>query len=219
MLHLEKKCVLYLNASWLPINMVSIKDAIIAMNGGQTSKPAKAFDIEYTRDENGELINDEELGVPKMDYCYPVNWETWTTLPIREDIDQVIRSQYIEIRVPTVIITESYAKMPSYVPRPTKEQLYVRQKGKCFFTQKPISRNEASLEHLTPRSKGGKDSWENLVITHKLENWAKGDLDLKEYEEIKGKKYQRPKPMPAIPRMANIKPCHRDHYYFFRYKK
>lgn len=215
MLHLEKKCVLYLNASWLPINMVSIKDAIIAMNGG--TEPALGFDIEYERDTDGNLIHDED-GHPRISYYSPVNWDAWTLLPIREDIDQVIHSQYVEIRVPTVIMTPNYAKMPTFTPRPTKYELYKRQNGKCYFTSKQLSHKDASIEHLTPKSKGGKDNWENLVITDKYENWKKGDLTLPEYEAKVGKKFVRPKPMPSRPRMANITPCHRDHYMFFRNK-
>lgn len=214
MLHLEKKCVLYLNAQWLPINMVSIKDAIIAMTGGIKTRPAKGFNIEYERGENGDVLH-KDNGLRKIEWYYPVGWDEWLTLPIREDVDQVIHSQHIKIRVPTVIITEDFAKMPTFTPRPTKTELYNRQKGKCFFTNQDISMREASIEHLTPRSKGGKDAWENLVITEKHENWKKGDLTLQEYESIVGKKFTRPKPMAKRPRMANIKPCHEDHHMFF----
>ena len=53
------------------------------------------------------------------------------------------------------------------------------QGGACFFCGKPLPEKEASVEHLNPKSRGGTNSKENLVVCHKSLNQVFGDMDLK----------------------------------------
>lgn len=45
---------------------------------------------------------------------------------------------------------------------------------RCFYCQRPLERDTATLDHLHPRSKGGTDDPENLVLACRPCNRAKG---------------------------------------------
>jgi len=53
------------------------------------------------------------------------------------------------------------------------------QSGRCFFCGEPLKPEEASIEHLNPRSRGGANSEDNQVVCHWTLNQAFGSLDLK----------------------------------------
>lgn len=45
----------------------------------------------------------------------------------------------------------------------------------CFVCRKHVSRRDATLEHIVPRSRGGGDGFGNLAISHGPCNWARGN--------------------------------------------
>lgn len=54
----------------------------------------------------------------------------------------------------------------------------------CCLCGKPIYRiKDYNIEHLTPRSRGGKDDISNWQICHKTCNAKKGALTLEEYKQ------------------------------------
>lgn len=54
--------------------------------------------------------------------------------------------------------------------------LLERQGNKCGICQEPIrSGEEADLDHIVPKSRGGKHTLSNLQATHKACNGAKGN--------------------------------------------
>lgn len=73
--------------------------------------------------------------------------------------------------------------------KPLKNQFYEkllkRDGNKCFYTEKELSFEEASIEHLIPLSKGGKNNLDNLVLCLKEENAKMANLPL--VEKIKYK--------------------------------
>ena len=53
------------------------------------------------------------------------------------------------------------------------------QGGNCFFCGKPLAEDDASVEHLNPKSRGGTNTADNQVVCHKTLNHAFGNMDLK----------------------------------------
>src|SRR5439155_3431598 len=47
--------------------------------------------------------------------------------------------------------------------------------NRCQYTGKVLKTEEGSLDHVVPRSRGGKDAWENLVWSSKHVNSRKGN--------------------------------------------
>lgn len=65
------------------------------------------------------------------------------------------------------------------------EQLIKRDGDKCFYTGIEMTKENASIEHLIPISRGGKNNLDNLVLCLKEENLKMANLSL--VEKIKYK--------------------------------
>jgi 5-methylcytosine-specific restriction endonuclease McrA len=59
-----------------------------------------------------------------------------------------------------------------------RKMLYL-QGGSCFFCGMALAEEDASVEHLNPKSRGGTCTEENEVVCHKTLNHAFGNMDLK----------------------------------------
>ena len=60
-----------------------------------------------------------------------------------------------------------------------QRMLYL-QSGLCFFCREPLKEEEASIEHLNPKARGGTSTTDNEVVCHSSLNEAFGCMDLKE---------------------------------------
>jgi 5-methylcytosine-specific restriction endonuclease McrA len=170
---LDQPIVLCLNAGWQRIDTKTVQEAIVAMNSANdASAKSKAFhgmNIEYAQAVNGLY------DFSKPEHIYPVPWREWIELPIRP-YDEVIRcSGGRLVRVPTVIISTSYHKMPRKTKRLTKAAIYERDGGKCQYTGRQLTRKEATIDHVMPKSRGGRDTWENWALAAPEVNFEKAD--------------------------------------------
>jgi len=59
-----------------------------------------------------------------------------------------------------------------------RKMLYL-QSGRCFFCGELLNEEEASIEHLNPRSRGGTNTEDNQVVCHRTLNEVFGSMDLK----------------------------------------
>ena len=192
--------VLSLNGLWQAIGVKTVKDAFVAMNGGDTNNPpAKALDISYPQNEDGSYNFNEYPTI------IPVSWLEWITLPIRE-YDTVINTCKMKLRVPTVIVAVNFKKIPKKRFRPTRQVLYQLQKGICGYSGKHIPITKGNIEHKKPRSQGGKDTFENLMFVDKTINSFRGDKPLEEVglKPLFHNKEPQPIPVPyAIKRLEH----------------
>ena len=79
------------------------------------------------------------------------------------------------IRVPTVIVAVNFAKVPKKRPQLCAKTIRERDGNRCQYTGKVLKPEEGSLDHVVPRSRGGKNAWENLVWSSKAVNTKKGN--------------------------------------------
>ena len=149
---LNKSIVLVLNRNWQAINVRT---------------PQEAFCMMATNVATGLEIEGE-------DHIRPVTWDEWITLPIRPQ-DASVHTLRGPIRVPTVIVAVNYAKVPKKRPKLCAKTIRERDGNRCQYTGKLLKPDEGSLDHVLPRSRGGKDTWENLVWSSKDVNSHKGD--------------------------------------------
>jgi len=195
-MHVIDKCiVLVLNKNWMPVGQKSVKDAIRDLCGGSVSAPnALALDMEYDIDVTGEYNFDEPINIT------PVNWETWCNLPVR-DYDLHINTPTHKIRVPTILICQKYNKIPMRRFSPTKHTIWERDRGTCQYTGKNVGRHNANIDHIIPVSRGGKNTFENMVLCSKEINQMKGD---KTPDEIGLKLIRKPVEPAPVPISAYI---------------
>jgi len=154
---LNKSIVLVLNCNWQAINIRTPQDAFCQM----ATNVATALDIELGEDARAEALR-------------PVTWDEWITLPVREG-DHAVRTARGAIRVPTVIVAVNFAKVPKKRPKLCAKTIRERDGNRCQYTGKLLKPDEGSLDHVLPRSRGGADTWENLVWSSKDVNTRKGN--------------------------------------------
>ena len=149
---LNKQIVLVLNRNWQAINIRTPADAFCQM----ATNAVTALDIE------GES------------HIRPVTWDEWITLPIRAG-DHAVRTARGAIRVPAVIVAVNFAKVPKKRPKLNARNIRERDGNRCQYTGRLLHPTEGSLDHVVPRSRGGADTWENLVWSAKDVNQRKAD--------------------------------------------
>jgi len=149
---LNKTIVLVLNRNWQAINIRTPADAFSQM----ATNVATALEI------HGDS------------HIRPVTWDEWITLPIR-DGDNSVHTVRGAIRVPTVIVALNFAKVPKKRPKLCAKAIRERDGNRCQYTGKLLRPDEGSLDHVLPRSRGGKDEWGNLVWSDKAVNAKKGN--------------------------------------------
>ena len=154
---LNKTIVLVLNRNWQAINIRTPQDAFCQM----ATNVATALDIELGEDSRAQALR-------------PVTWDEWITLPVREG-DHAVRTAHSVIRVPTVIVAVNFAKVPKKRPKLCAKTIRERDGNRCQYTGRLLRLDEGSLDHVVPRSRGGVDSWENLVWSAKDVNQRKAD--------------------------------------------
>ena len=103
-----------------------------------------------------------------------MTWDEWITLPVRPQ-DNAVQTVRGQVRVPTVIVAVNFAKVPKKHPKLCAKTIRERDGNRCQYTGKVLKPEEGSLDHVVPRSRGGKDAWENLVWSSKTVNTKKGN--------------------------------------------
>ncbi|MCD6050026.1 MAG: endonuclease [Verrucomicrobia bacterium] len=149
---LNKAMVLVLNRNWQAIHVRTPAEAFCQMATGA----ATALEIE------GE------------EYIRPVTWTEWITLPVREQ-DQAVQTVRGQIRVPTVVVAVNFDRVPKKRPKLCAKTIRERDGNRCQYTGRELRPDEGSLDHVLPRSRGGQDTWENLVWSAKDVNTRKGN--------------------------------------------
>ena len=76
---------------------------------------------------------------------------------------------------PSVILIYRYINVPYKGVVLTRHNIFKRDGHKCQYCG---TYKDLTLDHLIPRSKGGKSSWSNLVTACKKCNTEKGDFSL-----------------------------------------
>jgi len=92
--------------------------------------------------------------------------------------DWEVRSPSMTMKVPSVAITKEYFNIKHGI-KLTRKNIYLRDNFICAFCDEAFDTSELSLDHVTPRSKGGKNEWTNLVTCCNPCNWKKGDKIIK----------------------------------------
>lgn len=91
---------------------------------------------------------------------------------VLQDDDSPVRSSHGQLPRPTVIV------LKRYVRRPYRDMLHVTRRGvlrRDAFICAYCGKSANTIDHVIPRSRGGKNTWENLVAACLLCNSRKAD--------------------------------------------
>lgn len=91
---------------------------------------------------------------------------------IHSDEDNPLRSEVKDYKRPTIIRLLRYIYLPFKKVKLNRHSVYRRDNHKCIYCGSP---NNLTLDHVLPKSRGGKNTWKNLVACCFNCNTEKGD--------------------------------------------
>jgi hypothetical protein len=136
-----------LNRHFSPISVATVRRALVLLYGGT----ARAID------DGGEA------------YDFP----SWLSMPVRHG-DDGLAIVGGALRAPRVLHLLRYDRAPRVTVRLTRRNLMIRDQFQCQYCGRRPSTRDLNVDHVVPRSRGGIDAWENLVISCRGCNLRKG---------------------------------------------
>lgn len=89
--------------------------------------------------------------------------------------DHLVHSAHSEWRVPSIIQFLDVKMRPSKGGvRYSRNNIYIRDKGRCQYCGILTTRAEFTLDHVIPKAQNGKTTWENTVVSCVECNTRKG---------------------------------------------
>ncbi|MFC1586993.1 HNH endonuclease [Planctomycetota bacterium] len=139
--------------------------------------------VSLTFDEKAEVITVLDSGY------YPFSFREWvevSNLPemvgLDSDKEILIRTGKADFFAPRIIRLTASAYTPNGKKqlRPTRSNVLIRDDYTCQYCGHKYSSSRLNLDHIKPKSKGGKSTWLNLVTSCKACNTNKADRTLKQ---------------------------------------
>jgi 5-methylcytosine-specific restriction endonuclease McrA len=93
-----------------------------------------------------------------------------------EAAEAQLRSQRATLPVPLVIRLVTYVRIPRLMPLiVTRRGIFNRDRFTCQYCGRSLPPADLTLDHVLPRCRGGKTTWENIVAACKPCNHRKND--------------------------------------------
>lgn len=137
--------VLVLNRHYLPLRVVNAKRAFCML---------LCDHAEVVHEEDGQYVNHD--------------FESWLEVsefkrqfePASHDFIRTVR---FEIAVPRIVRLLGYDRLPRQEVKFNRRNIFARDHSRCQYCGHKFPTSELSLDHVVPRSQGGKTTWENMV--------------------------------------------------------
>jgi 5-methylcytosine-specific restriction endonuclease McrA len=142
--------VLVLNRMYLAVHVISVRRALSLL----CRELAEVIHIETAADGKSQWQNLNFSG-----------WQELSALKAEFEPDGFdwIHTVRFQIAVPRIIRLLGYDKLPRQDVKFNRRNIYARDGSKCQYCGKKFSTTELSLDHVLPKSQGGKSSWDNIV--------------------------------------------------------
>src|SRR5579871_4129982 len=142
--------VLVLNKFYQAIRVINVRRAFSLL----CRELAEVIHIEtdaagQSRWQNFDFASWQELSLLKAEFE-----------PEQHDWIHTVRFQ---IAVPRIIRLLGYDKLPRQDVKFNRRNIYARDGNKCQYCGKKMPTTELSLDHVVPKSQGGRSTWENIV--------------------------------------------------------
>ncbi|MCF8496035.1 MAG: HNH endonuclease [Alphaproteobacteria bacterium] len=114
---------------------------------------------------------------------YPLSLWSWQdavraifreSVTVVSEYDRVVRSPRFEMKLPSVIALKDYIPMASS-PAFTRFNVFLRDQWMCQYCAEDFKTHELTFDHVVPRSRGGRTTWENIVAACRGCNTQKGN--------------------------------------------
>jgi 5-methylcytosine-specific restriction endonuclease McrA len=136
--------VLVLNRLWQPVNMCSARRAITLVFLGHAHVVGTDEDDQYFTHDVGSWMDRSTLSAPEK---------------------SVVRSISHQFLVPEIIVLSLFDRLPKKQVKFTRENIYRRDAYRCQYCEDRFEPKELNLDHVIPRDKSGRTSWDNVVTS------------------------------------------------------
>ena len=109
---------------------------------------------------------------------------------ILAEYDEVVHSPSMQIRMPSVVVLRDYVK-PARSSAFTRFNLFLRDEFTCQYCG---ARDHLTFDHVVPRARGGRTTWDNVVASCGPCNLRKGARSLRQIGMSLRRKPVRPSP-------------------------
>jgi 5-methylcytosine-specific restriction endonuclease McrA len=130
--------VLVLNRSYLPVHVTSARRAFTLLYQGIA-----------------RVVNEQ---------YQTFDFEEWSQLAVAREAEAV-GTPSGRIRIPRVIALVAFDRLPKRHVRFSRINLMARDNFQCQYCGRRPHRAELNLDHVVPRSLGGRSTWENVVTS------------------------------------------------------
>jgi len=149
--------VLVLNRLYMAVNVVSARRAFSLL----CKDHAEVVAVEDNRYNSYDFESWIEVGQAR---------DRWR----ESDEVEWVHAISFDIMVPKVIRLLIYDRLPQSRVKFNRRNVFARDMNRCQYCGKRYATSELSLDHVIPRSRGGKTTWENLVCSCTRCNARKG---------------------------------------------
>lgn len=142
--------VLVLNKNWTAVHVCNVKRAITLVVQDLARVVAEDYQI-------------HDFG----------SWRELSQHVEREGND-FIHTPSFKLLVPEVILLTGFQRMPPRTVKFNRRNIYMRDTYMCQYCGIKPTREELTIDHIVPRCKGGRSTWENVVLACQRCNSRKG---------------------------------------------
>jgi 5-methylcytosine-specific restriction endonuclease McrA len=164
---------LVLNRSWTAISTTSVRNAL------------------------GLVYRDVARAVCPETFT-PHDFDSWAELSKAREWGEFVQTVSLRIRVPEVVVLRHFGGFPKRTVAFSRRNLYRRDGFTCQYCGAQPGTELLSIDHVVPRSRGGRSTWENCVLSCIDCNKRKANHTLREAGLKLGRKPFRPAGGPAF---------------------
>lgn len=140
--------VLVLNRHWTAVHVTNARRALVLLYG-----------------EHARVVTDDFV---------THDFESWRDLSAVLENAKKIQTPAFQIAVPEVIMLTQFHKFPPRQVKFSRRNIYLRDNHTCQYCGIMPPKDEITIDHIIPRSRGGKTTWENVVLACVRCNTKKG---------------------------------------------
>ncbi len=142
--------VLVLNKSWIAVHITPARRALNLLYIGVARA---VHPSDYSLFEFDDWIDLSQNGMP----------------------GRYVHTPNLRVRIPDVILLSHFNRFIRHEARFSRHNIFERDRHTCQYCGKPLPRSQLTIDHVVPQSRGGHDSWENLVVACMRCNVTKGN--------------------------------------------
>lgn len=135
--------VLVLNRYWQPVHTCTVRRALHLLCIGHA---------QIVQVEGEECFQTHDL-------------PSWIRYSDASDASARIHGARIAILVPKIVVLALYDRLPRLEVKFSRRNVLLRDKFTCQYCAKVLPETQLNLDHVTPRAKGGRTTWENIVTS------------------------------------------------------